>query len=64
MPVQEMLGRMSSMEVTEWKAFFIEKRERQKPRQQSATEAKALLGALSKSKVRFGRGNKQPTRKR
>lgn len=39
---------MDSREVTEWKAFFIEKAERAKPKPQSATEARAVLGAMAR----------------
>ena len=43
MPVQEMLGRMSSEEITEWKAFFIYKSEKQKPKPQTPDQARAVF---------------------
>jgi len=54
MPVQEMLGRMNSEEITEWKAFFIYKAEKQKPKPQTAAEADAVLRAMAE------KGKKQP----
>lgn len=48
MPVYEMLRRMDSREVTQWRAFFAERAERAKPKPQSQAEAKAVLGAMAK----------------
>ena len=49
MPAQEMLRRMDSREITEWKAFFIAREERKKPPAQTPAEARAVLGAMTKA---------------
>lgn len=46
MPVREMLSRMDSREITEWRAFFIVEAEMQKNAQDPPVESKmkALAG--------------------
>jgi hypothetical protein len=50
MTVEDLLGRITSQEITEWKAFFIMRNQRRekatRPKEQSPAEARAVLGAL------------------
>lgn len=51
MTVGELLGRMTSAEITEWKAFIILRNQRReeasKPKTQSPAEARAVLSTLA-----------------
>jgi hypothetical protein len=53
MTVGELLARVSSSELTEWKAYFLHQANPPKP-VQSAEQARAVLGSMVKKRKRSG----------